>query len=125
MADAIKFQLNMGNGALNLAYNEIVYSNYSETIRQTKLRDLDWSVLLAMNPLAFSSFVMFRDAWDEIAEYTYGSTQDYNGTEIRSGTISASGLSTMKLFQFNYHANISGMGNGVYCYANGTLILAK
>lgn len=113
MADAIKFQLNLGNGALNLAYNEIVYSAFNTPIRQTTIRDLDWNILIVTNPLAFTSFIMSREAWDEFAIYSYSRT--VNKSEIFSFKVNANGsIAQMTLCILNNWENYSGLGEAIW-----------
>ena len=85
MADAIKFQLNLGNGALNLAYNEVVKNWYNDNvITATEITPLDWTVLIVYHPQAISSFILFRDAISYISGRTTGiiDSQSPSGADV-------------------------------------------
>ena len=112
MADAIKFQLYMANGALNLSYNEIVKTWYNDNvICSAELTPLDWSILIVYDTRVITSFILFRDAYSSISTkrdgYIYGITP--NGTQVA-------------IMSF---ANYGGSPSGPGFSFNGLLILAK
>ena len=113
MADAIKFQLYMASGALNLSYNEIVKTWYNDyVICSAELTPLDWEVLIVYNPQSITSFILFHDAYSSIKTkkegYIYG--------------VSTNGDSVQLMRFANYGGTPSGPG---FSFDNGILILAK
>ena len=112
MADAIKFQLNLGNGALNLAYNEVVKNWYNDNvITAAEITPLDWTVLIVYHPQAISSFILFRDA----ISYISGRTTGIIYSQTPSGN-------NVNLLEFH---NYGGTPGGPGFSFDGGLILAK
>ena len=126
MADAIKFQLNMTNGALNLAYNEIVKTWYNTGIQISSINDLDWSVLIITGAEFLTSFVIFRDAWDgsNISRETSGSMP--TAIIVYGISVNSSDMYAKELFKYNYQYGTSSGIRVLGLVTNGALlILAK
>ena len=61
MADAIQWSISLGNGAVNLHYNEVVYSWFNG---YTFANNYDYEIMLILNPGCITSFVFTREAYD-------------------------------------------------------------
>lgn len=60
MADAIQWSIPLGNGAVNLHYNEVVYSWFNGYIYAN---NYDYEIMLILNPTCVTSFVFTREAY--------------------------------------------------------------
>ena len=61
MADAIQWSLPLGNGAVNLHYNEVVYSWFSNRVN---VSTYDYEIMIAIHPQCISSFIFTRAGYD-------------------------------------------------------------
>ena len=127
MADAITFQVNLGNGTLNLAYNEVVKSQYKGTIMAATINDLEWSVLIVSNPEFLIPWIVFRDAWDSNSALNQETTvAGTSGVNVYSITVNGSGLASDILCVYNHPINYSGTRyNHGLNLLNALLIIAK
>ena len=129
MADAITFQVNLGNGALNLAYNEVIRSQYTGNVDASIINNLEWSVLIVLDPQFLFPWIVFRNAWDSNStlkqETTSGST---NGVNVYSIIANDSGLISGIICVYNHPTGYISSSNRYSCglnLLNGLLILAK
>ena len=127
MADAITFQVNLGNGALNLAYNEVVRSQYKGTIMAAAINALEWSVLIVSDPNFLIPWIVFRDAWNSNSALKQETTTaGTNGVNVYSITANGSGLASGILCVYNHPINYSGTRyNHGLNLLNALLIIAK
>ena len=128
MADAITFQVNLGNGALNLGCSEIVKSWTNSQIINSTINDLDWNVLLGVNPQCFTSYIIFREAWNNSSfSRTSDSSSSFIGNTIIS-LLTGNGdqLSNISTINFN-RSQWTGTRYNYYTEAlnNGIIFLAK
>ena len=128
MADAITFQVNLGNGALNLAYNEVVMSQHTGSVYNSTINDLEWSILIVSNPNFLFPWIIFRDAWDSNSALNQETNSHDNngGVNMSVITVNSSGLTSGTICTYGYPAGRSG---SIYHYGlyliNSILILAK
>ena len=112
MADAIKFQLNLGNGALNLAYNEVKATMTGSQNFINNINSYDYSVLIITNSQCITSFIRFRDTIS-IPSIIYGITASSNG------------LSTLTMANYVRYSTSSGYQYSIDLLNDSLLILAK
>lgn len=128
MADAIKFQLNIAGGALNLAYNEVVKTQYIGNIYASTINELDWSILIFTDPAYLNSWCVFRDTWDNNDDMNMESSRDeyYDSIAVPGLTVNSSNLTVSNMLYYRYNIRYA---NSVYIFglnlSNGLLILAK
>ena len=67
MADAIQWSLPLGNGAVTLYYNEIVKS-WSNGYQYPN--SVDYEIMIVINPIAISSFIISKEAYVNIGTNT-------------------------------------------------------
>lgn len=88
MADAIQWSLPLGNGAVTLHYNEIVDS-WSNGYRHANT--FDYEIMIVINPLAISSFIITKQAYLNIGSNTINiDSQSPNGTSVPLCTLNVS-----------------------------------
>lgn len=61
MADAIQWSIPLGNGAVNLHYNEVVYSWFNGSVF---VNNYNYEIMLILNPRRITSFIFTREAYD-------------------------------------------------------------
>lgn len=85
MADAIQWSLPLGNGAVNLHYNEVVYSWING---QPNVSTYDYEIMIILNPQCVSSFIFTRYAY---GQYSVSNTAidlaKADGTTLHSCTL--------------------------------------
>ena len=64
MADAIQWSLPLGNGAVNLHYNEVVYSWFNSYI---KVNEYNYEIMLILNPICITSFVFTSTVYNQFS----------------------------------------------------------
>ena len=126
MADAITFQVNLGNGALNLGCSEIIKSWTNSQILNSTINGLDWNVLLGVNPQCFTSYIIFREAWNNSSFSRTTAGSPIGTTVISLLTGNGSQLNSINTIEFNV-ANWSGTIYNYYTKAenSGVIFLAK
>ena len=60
MADAIQWSLPLGNGAVTLHYNEVVYSWMNTNVY---VYDYDYEIMIVIHPQCISPFIFTRAAY--------------------------------------------------------------
>ena len=79
MADSIMMQLCMAGGAVNLSFNEVLYSQTeTSTLYTSTINSYNWKCLMIYHLMCISPFIIFRDAYD--AQFS-----NINSTDMISG----------------------------------------
>ena len=89
MADAIQWSLPLGNGAVNLHYNEVVYSWFSNRVN---ISSYDYEIMIAIHPQCISSFIFTRAGYDA-----------YSGDITITGATPDGAMTNM--LRLNYNSN--------------------
>ena len=85
MADAIQWSLPLGNGAVNLHYNEVVYSWING---QPNVSIYDYEIMIILNPQCVSSFIFTRYAYGQYSNSNVSiNLANGDGTTLYSCTL--------------------------------------
>ena len=89
MADAIQWSLPLGNGAVNLHYNEVVFSWANG---QPIVSTYDYEIMIILNPQCVSSFIFTRYAYGQYSNSNVSiNLAKGDGTTVHSCTLNWAG----------------------------------
>ena len=92
MAESIMMQLSLAGGAVNLAFNEVLYSQIgTSTLYIDTMNSYNWKAFIVYTPAAISPFIIFKDAYVKL-----------NKTNVNIHLLSPSGTTAGQIRLFAY-----------------------